>query len=131
QLTLELSRGPDRFQAVFDLDRQVCTLVRLAKDKEPQTLKEAPVKVPASRARLRFANVDERLTVWVDERLVFGDGVEYDGPRGFGPVKENDLDRPAGVGVKGAAVTLRRLRLYRDAYYAQGRRGRDAWEFDP
>ena len=139
QLILELSRGPDRFRALFDLDRQTCSLVRVTEG-EAETLKTEAVRVPAKKARLRFADVDERLTVWVDERLVFGDGVEYDGPARLLPRKENDLDRPASVGAKGAAVVIRRLRLLRDAYYVtekepgrqqRGWLGDDARGFDP
>src|SRR5262249_56221990 len=66
--------------------------------------------------RLRFANVDDRLTVWVDDRLPFGDGVVYDPPAQRGPTPENDL-QPAGVGVRGATVTVSKLQLWRDTYY--------------
>jgi signal peptidase I len=64
---------------------------------------------------LRFANVDDRLTLWVDGRLPFGDGVVYDEPRDQGPTA-NDLE-PASIGVKGGTVVVRKLRLHRDAYY--------------
>jgi Signal peptidase, peptidase S26 len=120
QLTLELSRGPDRFQARFDLERQTCSLLRLTKHRQAETLQTANAKVPAKGARLRFANVDERLIVWVNDRLVFADGVEYDGPAALLPEQDNDRDRPASVGVKGAAVRVKRLRLLRDVYYTTG-----------
>jgi signal peptidase I len=60
--------------------------------------------------------------VWVGRNLLFGAGVEYNGPRKLAPVKENDLERPARVGVKGK-VKVKRLRLLRDTYYTAARNG--------
>jgi hypothetical protein len=114
-VTLELSRGRDRFQARVSRDGR-CAILRLEEGKEPTTLKEAAARV-GDRARLRFAHVDERLTLWVDGALPFGDGVEYDGPPVHVPTEANDLQRPASVGVAGGAVTVTRLRLSRDVYY--------------
>jgi signal peptidase I len=126
-LTLELSRGPDRFQARFDLGKQSCSLVRLAHGQKPEVLKETSLSLPAGKSVcLRFANIDERLTVWVDDRLPFGDGVEYEGPRKLVPTRENDLERPASVGTEGAAVKLAWMRLFRDNYYTTLRRGQVA-----
>ena len=48
-----------------------------------------------------LANVDQRLTLWVDDTLPFGDGVIYDGPAERGPTKESDL-APASIGARGA-----------------------------
>jgi signal peptidase I len=62
--------------------------------------------------KIRFANFDERLTLWVDDTLPFGDGVAYDSPQAKGPTP-HDLE-PAGVGAKGAALQVRRLKLWRD-----------------
>jgi signal peptidase I len=79
---------------------------------------------------LRFANVDARLTVWVDRSLPFGDGKEYDPPevrakgekiddedlqKRRGP-QPNDL-KPVSIGSKGAAVKINHVRVWRDTYY--------------
>ena len=119
-LILELSKGVDRFQARWDLSTGTCTLVRLSKEqgkKEPEELdrKETSLKKPGS-YRLRFANVDERLTVWVDGSLPFGDGVPYSPPKEGGKSTGNDLE-PASIGVQGAAVNVEDLSLWRDTYY--------------
>src|SRR5262249_10589279 len=96
ELKLELSKGVDRFQANWDLRTGTCTLVRINKDgKEDLDKKETSVKKPGS-YRLRFANVDERLTVWVDGSLPFGDGVPYSPPKEGGKPTSNDLE-PAGI----------------------------------
>src|SRR5262249_27167186 len=65
--------------------------------------------------RVRFANVDDRLIVWVGNSLPFKDGVSYTPLKERGPYA-NDL-QPAGVGVKGSAVRLGKLKLFRDTYY--------------
>src|SRR5262249_41388844 len=66
---------------------------------------------------VRFANFDERLTVWVDRKLPFGDGVVYDPAKERGPVKANDLEAPASIGAAGAAVSVSHLQLWRDTFY--------------
>jgi signal peptidase I len=135
ELTLELSRGEDRFQARFDLGSGACKLVRIHplsdKEKEAQAEGQGPerkeketglaekqteLKKPGT-YRLRFADFDQRLTVWVGDALPFGDGVVFDPPATGGPREANDLERPAGVGSKGAAVRLSQLQVWRDTYY--------------
>lgn len=119
ELVLELTKGVDRFRARFDLskDDAPCTLTRTSDGAEVK-LNTQPTTLRNSGAHtLRFANVDDRLLVWVDANLPFGKtGIEYKPPRQPGPT-EADL-RPAGVGVAGgAAVKLDHLRLWRDTYY--------------
>lgn len=123
ELWLELSKGIDRFQARFDLDSGACTLVRKTGAKETVLgQKDTPVK-GAGAFRIRLANVDERLTLWVNDALPFGDGQTYDPPTVQGPdpeknpAKNNDL-QPASVGVKGKpSLSVAKLQLGRDTYY--------------
>ncbi|MDX2038515.1 MAG: S26 family signal peptidase [Isosphaeraceae bacterium] len=71
-------------------------------------------------ADLRFANVDDRLTLWVSGSTPFGEGLTYDdGPiaADFGP-KIEDLD-PVSISVKGGRVAVSDLVLHRDIYYTQ------------
>jgi signal peptidase I len=117
-LTLELNKGNDRFKAVFD--NGVCRLFRIrstAADK-PELLAEHPTKIGSGKYALRFANVDSRLTVWVDGRpLDFGTQADYDPPS-----RENveptaaDLHEPARIGARGN-VTVTKLSVWRDVYY--------------
>jgi len=117
ELVLELSKGVDRFHARWDLASGMCTLERLGAGRGEEKLeaKDTPLKKPG-KYRLRFANVDNRLLVWVDNSLPFGDGVVYEAPNQLGPTKENDLE-PASIGVRGGAVTVSGLKLWRDTYY--------------
>jgi signal peptidase I len=130
---LELSRGKDRFQAVFNLTDGKCTLYRLEGGKREE-MKSADTKLTGGTHLVRFANIDDRLTVWVDEKLPFGAGVEYGPVRDLAPVKENDLDRPVSVGAEGAKVKVSKLKVYRDTYYTTARtepRDADVPEFKP
>jgi signal peptidase I len=139
-VSLELSRGPHRYQARFG-DGTV-TLVRLTGAKEEE-LTSAPCGNYSGPGEydLRFANVDCRLRVWVKKvgtfgiwkRVDFGDKADYP----FSPLddfdpldknhegltKANDLDAPASVGAKGT-VTVSQLKLYRDTVFTHLTRGR-------
>lgn len=67
-----------------------------------------------------FANVDDRLTLWVDGRLPFGDGRSYrstDGESFLRPTAD-DLE-PVRIGAQAAEVAVRHLDLKRDLYYTQ------------
>jgi signal peptidase I len=120
ELTLELSRGIDRFRARWDLSSPDghCTLYRSTRGGPEKKLAEASTSLRGKGTyKLRLANVDERLTVWVDGRLPFDAGVPYPPAETEGADPANDLE-PASVGLgKGAAVQVDKLRLMRDTYY--------------
>jgi signal peptidase I len=129
---LELARGVDRFRAQWNLADGTCTLWRLQDGKEapekPLASTETKIKTPGT-YHIRFANFDQRLTLWVDRALPFKDGVEYPQPWRFdqrenkfvntGPTA-NDL-KPASIGSKNAAVQLLHLQLWRNTYYTTGK----------
>lgn len=117
EFVLELSKGYDRFQARFDLTTGKCKLVRRNSNRDETVLAEAEtaLKKPGS-YKLRFANFDERLTVWVDGKLPFADGVAYAPAHKAGPTSENDLE-PARIGIREAAAEVTHLQLWRDTYY--------------
>jgi signal peptidase I len=120
ELTLELSRGVDRFRARWDLASGVCTLSRVNDKNGEKTLESKPTAMKGKGTyRLRFANVDHRLCVWVDGELPFDNGYSYTAPSRVGPTKDNDLE-PASIGVKGAGVAVHKLKLFRDTYYTVG-----------
>jgi signal peptidase I len=120
-LVLNLGKGADRFEARFDLGSGVCTLVRLHDGKEEKfDSKETPLKAGKGTYAVRFANIDQKLTLWVNDTFPFGrDGTPYavEDPSKNGP-RQADLE-PAriGFGDGGAAVTVRHLKLWRDTYY--------------
>jgi signal peptidase I len=74
--------------------------------------------------RVRFANADRCLTLWVDNRVVeFDSTTEYDNLDNDQPRASDDL-APLGIGSQGAALEVRHLRVLRDIYYiADGPQG--------
>lgn len=115
---LALNRGQDHFTAKWDLSTGTCTLYRERNGEEPVKLKEAKTDLTDGKHRVRFANFDRQLTVWVDGDLPFGSGVGYQLPRSTdeGP-SDRDFE-PASIGVKGADVHVSNITLWRDTYYA-------------
>lgn len=101
-------------QFVVDLKTGVGRLVRNGK-----TLGEAQTAIrEGGRFRIRFANVDDRLTLWVNHRKPFGDGIEYTPEKNEtrGP-QASDL-KPVGLAVKDCKVSVSRLVISRDIYYS-------------
>jgi signal peptidase I len=145
---LELSKGINRFQARWDLGSGVCTLFKCTykeideggkrnfQQVERVELDSKPTKLRGPGTyQVRFANIDARLTVWVDRELPFGDGKDYPPPevrngaeedlrqldeidlkQRRGPTR-NDLE-PASIGALGGAVQVHHLKLWRDTYYS-------------
>ena len=116
ELIMELSAGADRFRAVWNLESGHCALKQIRQGVETAlaTATNHPLK-PGSR-HLRFANVDQRLTVWQDGKLLFKNGTNYQRSKETGPTLANDLE-PASLGGSNTAFSLTNLRLYRDSYY--------------
>jgi signal peptidase I len=115
ELILEVGKGVDRFRASWQLSSGTCTLLRLHDGKE-ETLASKPTGLnKPGTYQIRLANVDERLVLWVDQDLPFGEGVPYAAPQERGP-REGDL-QPAGIACRGATVRIHQLKLWRDTYY--------------
>jgi signal peptidase I len=117
ELALELVKGVDRFEARWNLATGFCTLSRLhdGGHKDPLGPSQQTALKGKGTHRVRFANVDERLTVWVDGSLPFGDGVAYEAPATRGPTRD-DL-QPVKIGVRSATANIHHLKLWRDTYY--------------
>jgi signal peptidase I len=144
---LEVSKGHYRYQARWDLATGKCGLKSTDLAGKETDLGSADTNVKsAGNYMLRLANVDARLTVWVDRSLPFGDGKEYDPPEvkgkkenldevaliaRRGPTEENDIKRPASIGSKGAQVKITHLRVWRDTYYTTASEGGSDYTRDP
>jgi signal peptidase I len=66
-----------------------------------------------------FANVDNRLTLWVDGRPAFGDGFAYEDAPGAHPEPTVEDLSPVRIATQGAKVSVSGLVLKRDIYYTQ------------
>ena len=127
-LVLELAKGVDRFRATWKLSSGECTLSRLHDGREEQLDNKPTSLTKPGTYHVRLANVDERLAVWVDKSVPFGDGVIYSAPPDRAPTAY-DL-QPASIGTRGGAVHVHNLTLWRDTYYTYqpaGAGGNPAW----
>jgi len=120
---LELNRGVLCARASFDLPSGQCTLTLQNQGKEILRKEGATNVIGVGKHRLRLANFDERLTVWVDSKLPFGDGVTYDSlaREDAGPRLADFM--PASLGAENAQVSVTHLSLWRDIYYTQRANG--------
>lgn len=122
-VVMQLSKGVNRFQATFENGR--VTLGMIGRGSEELKNPSRPCAVKAGKYKLRFANVDCRLWVWVDGKLIdFGTEGDYkpveptpeDHANPEGWTQANDVDAPASIGSKGQA-TIRHIILNRDIFY--------------
>ena len=114
ELSFDLIKGGVSHRCIINLETGVARLLR-----GEQTLLEleSPVKRPG-RYQIDFANVDDRMTLWVNGRPVGGPGVEYDRGDEVPVPTAADLS-PAGIAVRGGSAVVSDLVLKRDIYYTQ------------
>jgi signal peptidase I len=84
----------------------------------PVTINSGSVKT------ILFCNIDNRLLLWVNNKLVETRGSCYSRPEKFYPTS-SDSDpgdaQPCGIAVKDSAVSVARLKVLRDVYYVSRR----------
>lgn len=122
-IILELNEGVHRFRCQIDPKTGKAKLsskvwMNRAADEEA-TLAEATTSITGpGRYRIEFANVDNRLCLWVNGSLVsFGAKAEYTitDAENFGP-QDDDLS-PVGIAARGLVAEVSHLQLHRDIYY--------------
>ena len=114
ELCFELIKGGLPHRCIINLETGAARFTR-----GEQTLLEhdSPIKGPG-RYQVDFANVDDRLTLWVNGRSIYESGVEYERGDEVPVPTAADLS-PAGVAVRNGSVTVSDLVLKRDIYYTQ------------
>ena len=114
ELCLELIKGGIPQRCIINLETGAARFTR-----GEQTLLEhdSPIK-GSGRYQVDFANVDDRLTLWVNGRSIYESGVEYERGDEVPIPTAADLS-PAGVAVRNGSVTVSDLVLKRDIYYTQ------------
>jgi signal peptidase I len=131
QLLLDLVKGGKHFGCAIDL---TTGKAKMSIDGVPDFSPTADTNVSApGRYRLALSNFDEQLLLWVNGSVVpFAGGTEYDAEKVFGDrqsilPKTSEADpgdlAPAGIGAKGAKLTVSRLQMWRDIYYIA-----DSWQ---
>ncbi|MFN0198451.1 MAG: signal peptidase I, partial [Planctomycetaceae bacterium] len=134
-LLLELVEGVRRYRCQFDIARGEVSLYHLDdhlnRDEAEQVeiAKAACSLQGAGTYEIAFANVDQRLTLWIDGAVIplEGNGT-YDSPAYPGPQRA-DLS-PAGVAAAGASLTVSDFKIYRDIYYRAERLPEDGFGRD-
>lgn len=81
---------------------------------------------------VRFANVDQRLLLWVDDSLVSFDSSTSYWPLDDSRPQPEDLE-PARIGSRQAAVRVSHIKLFRDIYYIaqRGPNNQPMCDYDP
>lgn len=110
----ELVEGGVRNRAEFNLAEGTVTLLR---DGNPLKAGRSPVSVGVGSHDVHFANIDNRLSLVVDGKAIFNDGLAYD--EGIEtPVLPTEADlAPVAVRADGASIEVSDLVLKRDIYY--------------
>lgn len=129
EVVLELSKGANRFQAKFGNGE--VSLARVGPMGAEFGNPTKPCNVKEGTHKLRFANVDCRLWVWVDDkRIDFGSAADYspyempkpdpEDTANEGWTRANDIEAPASIGAKGPVAKVSGIKLHRDVYYTRG-----------
>ncbi len=113
---LELVKGGRRFQCRVDLTDGKATLAVDGDDMKDFRPSAATPCKGAGKRTLIFANCDRQLYLWVD-----GVAQRFDASTSYPDLKNDrptldDLS-PVGIGVKGASVAVRHIKVFRDIYY--------------
>ena len=129
ELVLELVKGGRTFQARFNVASGEARLV--IPGLESYKPLATGVLDGAGTYRLRFANVDEQLWLFVDDELVqFDTATTYESLGNYSkvtdplrsPYSATD-ESPAGIASAGADVRLNHLRIKRDVFYTRDEPG--------
>jgi signal peptidase I len=114
ELSFELIKGGLPHRCIIDLQTGVTRFLR-----GEQTLAEhdSPLK-GLGHYQVEFANVDDRLTLWVNGRSIFESGVEFESGDEAPIPTAADL-APAAIAIRGGSATVSDLVLKRDIYYTQ------------
>ncbi|MFN0053663.1 MAG: signal peptidase I [Planctomycetales bacterium] len=125
-LLLELVEGDRRYRCQFDLATgrgQLTYRTEQGQDDEPFPPAGEPFDTQlksGGKSEVCFANVDDRLCVWVGGTLVktleFEENSKYEPPRQ--PVDPTEADRsPVGIAAIGARLRVSHLKIERDVFY--------------
>ena len=131
ELLLELVEGVYRYRCRINLESGEAELFQLnarhgENDERNLLSADSGVDGPGN-YEFRFANVDDRLCLWVDGDLMdFGEEAAYQ-RQALDNSLPTDADlTPVGIAVRGASVAVSNLLLERDIYYRAESHERDA-----
>lgn len=122
RLVFELVEGVRRYRVRIEVPSGRATLSHtdeLAGEGDDREIELSSAATPITgvgKYRVSLANVDHRVCLWINDRLIpFGKSAEYLPPPDPSP-QTADLT-PVGIGASGLTVTVGELLLQRDIYY--------------
>jgi len=133
-LQLELVEGTRRYRCEVDLATgrgQFLHPAELATDRTDVVLLGAEFETGlrvGTEQRIRFANVDNRLVLWVDNTIRQTIDLDRDTEAPFQAVPPEQVEiteddrRPVGIAARNAVVRVGHLLIERDIYYTAGKR---------
>lgn len=131
ELLLDLVEGGVHFRCAIDVESGKATLSKIGPEGDEPFVNESGEKkfhpeattsvVAGGSYRVKFANVDNQLLLWVNGWLVdFDSATTFNREANVRPKwnAKDPLDlAPLGIGSKGVGLKVTRLRVYRDIYY--------------
>lgn len=134
QLLLELVDGVHAYRCRIDAQSGAASLLEVrqaAGELQETELATASTAITGTgEYAISFANVDDRLCLWIDDELVeFGEGAAYS-RHGLGNSAPTDNDlTPIGIAVRNASAQVSELVVQRDIYYRAQSRFRDGAQY--
>lgn len=123
EVVVELNEGVHCYRCRIDVSTGNAKLVSVNRfagaEESEEVLAEAKTDVVGSGDwQIRFANVDNRLCLWVDDDLVdFGEAANYVEDESQTPAPQDEDLIPVGVAVRNAGAKISNLLIERDIYY--------------
>lgn len=125
QFVIELTEGLHWYRCRIDLTTGQLTLARVEVALDEN--EEIPVATASTSVRgndtftFEFANVDDQLSVWIDDdRVEFDNPTTYSNTQLHGMLPMDSDYTPVGIGLQKAGGKISRLEIKRDIYYRGG-----------
>jgi signal peptidase I len=139
ELVFDIVKGGDHFYCTIDVatglaslscDNKNVSFVSPDKPVSEKPVAGTPIRGKGS-YKIRYANVDDKLYLWVNEKVIQFDGpTEYENSVTRFPMPKYSADdpgdaEPIGIGGKEIDLEVKRLQVLRDVYYIGNRKSYD------
>lgn len=131
ELVFELNEGIRSFRCRVDIATGKVQLISVLRFSDEEGSEDVLAEVDCGISgegswHVRFANVDDRLSLWVDDDVIdFGAAAELPVDETLSPSPQNADLIPAGVAVQNASARVSGLLIERDIYYRASQLGND------
>jgi signal peptidase I len=125
---LRLTDGTDSVRADLPINHDPASVapIRVTRDDSNDTVDGVTGLTPGRTYRVEFALVDRRVSLAIDGKEVVASlDLPFDPPT---RARRGGMSRPLQIGVQGASVVVRNLRLFRDIHYLSVGKAGDGWQ---